>query len=66
MPVDKNLRDWTERNQGVMPQSDPRSRNASTALDIASPTESRHGTNGAVDDADAPLGSISTGLLKSR
>ena len=39
MPTNRNLRNWTERNQGPMPQSDPQSTSNSQALDVGQSQE---------------------------
>jgi hypothetical protein len=56
----KELRDWTERNQGPMPQADPLSKHDTTGRDIAKPSEGQ-GPNGDVTGEPGASGSTGSG-----
>ena len=63
MPTNGNLRNWTERNQGPMPQSDPLSKNNSQALDIGQPKEGDE-TNGSVRGEPGASGNRADGTSR--
>lgn len=55
-----NLRNWKERNQGLMPKADPRSKIPTKDRDFASPEESTD-TCGAVTGEPGALGADASG-----
>jgi hypothetical protein len=60
MANEKNLRDWTERNQGRTPLSDPQSKLDTGERDIGKPDEGL-GPNGDVEGEPGASGSTGTG-----